>query len=169
MSANIVKLRSRGWSADEGAFVVGAAARVFRPVWAPADSVRIDRAVVGELKAIEGTRRRLAQALDRLVGKRIRPSCLRDRIMVTAVIEWAAGNVRNMGFYCSACEGLASNFGIRTEIYYLVDLKLLVVRVHPDDGRVTEIAPTQKLVDFLAIELRDLGSALPLARPGGLH
>jgi hypothetical protein len=130
----------------------------FRPVRGPVGDARVDRAAVDDLKAIEGARRRHAQALERLLARGIKPSFLLDRIMVTAVFEWAAGKVRNMKFYYLVCHDLASTFRIRKEVYDLVDLKLLLVRSHPNDARVTEIVPTHKLVDFVTTELRNRGS-----------
>jgi hypothetical protein len=138
----------------------------FRPVKAPVGDACIDRAIVDDLKAIEGTRRRYEQALARLVGQAVNPSYLLDRIIVTAVIEWAAGNTRNMKFYFRACHGLASTFCIREQIYRLADRKLLLVRSHPDDRRFVEIVPTQKLVDFFT-ELADHGPQKPDLRIEG--
>ena len=132
----------------------------FRPVKVPVGTACIDRAILDDLKAIEGARRRHAQALERLLGRGTKPSHLLDRIMVTAVIEWAAGNARNMKFYYRACDGLASATNIREQIYYLADRKLLLVRPHPDDRRFVEIVPTQKLVDFFA-EPADHGPQRP--------
>jgi hypothetical protein len=132
----------------------------FRPVKVPVGDARIDHAIVSDLKAIEGARRRYAQALAKLVGQAVKPSYLLDRIMVTAIIEWAAGNARNMKFYFRACHGLASTSYIREQIHYLADRKLLLVRSHPDDRRFVEIVPTQKLVDFFAA-LADHGPQRP--------
>jgi hypothetical protein len=135
----------------------------------PADDACIDPAVVDDLRAIESVQRRYQRAFERLTKRGIRPSYLRDRIMVTAAIEWAAGNVRSLKFYCSVCDDLAGRSSIRSEIYYLAAFGVLRVKQRRTDLRVLEVVPTQKLVDFVATELRDLGGALPRAHLRGLH
>ena len=107
----------------------------------------------------EGRRR----AFDRLLGRRYRPSPLRDELIRMAILDCQAGTPRRITDYRVLLAHLGSRPAVHEEVRRLVDAGLMAVEpgVRPRRGAV--VRPTQRLVDWYAAQIPEIVGFLQLA------
>ena len=86
--------------------------------------------------------------LEKLYGRKLPRSQLRDNLIRSVVIEFGLGHVRHLMFYQKGLLHFGSRTAIRNEVARLESLGLVTMAIGEDDRRTAEVVPTRKLIEW---------------------
>ena len=91
-----------------------------------------------------------------LFGRKLRRNPVRDELIRLVVLEYAAGRRRRPAYYIKKCASLATAPSIRSELYLLQHVGLIVMVDDVTHAKASLAAPTRKLIDFYNFQMPGL-------------
>ena len=129
----------------------------------PADAGSLDPEVASDIRILDEFLRDRDRALGRLMGRRVKPSPVRDTLVRQIILNFAEGRIERIAAYQKSAPAPATKTGIRRDLDLLEATGLIFQRPDPSDARAVLVVPSTKLVQFyndamprLASEIRRL-------------
>lgn len=122
----------------------------------PATPGTLNDEALEDLITLQGFIEDRYETLQRLIGRRLGRSQLRDELIRMVVIDFGRGVQRNMAAYQRLCLHLGSVSATRGELHLLADVRLFALVVLPDNRRSTLVLPTQRLIDWYSEQMPGL-------------
>jgi predicted component of type VI protein secretion system len=138
-----------------------------RPV--PAAMIDCAAIFVADLKVLHEAYNTYDQKLSRLAGRKLRPSLIRERLMVMIVMESLAERPRRLTYFQGMLSEMASKSHVRIETSILARCGLAETETTSENKRCVLVRPTPKLVQFVLSETLSLGSVLTIERRRRAH
>lgn len=96
------------------------------------------------------------RALAEMLGAPHRGSQLREAIIRQMMLHFAEHRILRVSEYQRLCARFASPPAVRTEISRLEGRKVLVLQPNPEDRRIIEVWPTQRIINWYKVNIPDL-------------
>ena len=110
-------------------------------------------ALVSILRSYDYGRR---EAYDKLLGRRYKPSALRDELIRCLILDQSNGTPRTISEYEKSLAQFASRPAVREEVRRLAAASLVILHRGKVPGRGTLAHPSQRLVDWYASQIPDI-------------